>query len=468
MRSTNGHFPDTLISLTAIDLERQVLGAALIDNTACALLVQHLEPQHLADTKNRHPRILSTIHKLFREATPVNVDSVARTGDLDQQYLSLLIRDLSTTSNVFPHALIIKERWMGRQAIRSAQRMESRIKGGDDIFDVLDDHQKEVSEFVLGHSGDTHIRQSVNTAVQRSYDWEKGKSTDYCPTGFYNLDGVIGGYPIGELTTLAAHTGAGKTSIITQVVKSLAKIQAKKGGNEAVLIFSAEMNSEQIAHKLASNEAGIDLYDLRRQSVSKEIYDKYRSTLNDLLNLNIHIDDIPTPSLSHITARCQQLQAQYGLMFACVDYDERIDTEGDTEELRVSAIARGLKDIAKRFMIPIVALSQYSRAAGYSESPSDDWLRYSGKKAHESAVILHWFYPAYWVQKGVAPEKVAKYDVCGDDSGYIICTKNRFGKTGKIKLEFQRHFTRFIDHGDPDKLWWENIPPPDKSPTLPF
>jgi len=459
MNNTNGHI-DTFSAVTAIDLERQVLGSAMLDETACAQLVQHLEPAHMADTKNKHHKILATIHRLFSEGTQVNAYSVSQAGDFDHKYLITLIKEVGSTVNVIPYSLIIKERWMARAAKRLFRKGDGRIDGGDDIFDILDDTQRELSSFALGHTGETHIRHAVELALKRTADWEEGNVTDFCPTGFYSLDGVIGGYPIGELTTLAALTGAGKTSLLTQIIKTLAKVQANKDGEnaKAVLLFSAEMNKEQIAHKLASNEAGIDLYDLRNKDVDPQTYRKYSVILGKLCELNLHIDDEPAPTFSHISARCQQLQAQYGLAFVGVDYDEKIDTEGDSEELRVAAIAKGLKNLAKRFMVPVVTLSQYSRNASYKEAPSDDWLRYSGKKQHESALILHWFYPAYWIKKGVQPEKIARYHECGDDAGYLICTKNRFGKTGKVKLQFQQEFTRFVDHRDPDDSWWRDIP----------
>src|SRR5690606_3888283 len=123
-----------------------------------------------------------------------------------------------------------------------------------------------------------------------------------------------------------------------------------------------------------------------------------------LAGLLIHIDDDPAPTFSRIAARCQQVQVTDGLAFVAIDYDEKIDSEGDTEELRVSAIAQGAKNLAKRFGVPVVSLSQYSKAAENSYGiPQDSWLRYSGKKLQESALVLHWYWPGFWIEnKGVS------------------------------------------------------------------
>lgn len=436
-------------TLVVADLERYVLGAALLDHEPCSQVVMRLKPEYMADAKNKHGAILATITKLYNDGETVNVFNVAQAGPHDHNYLNVLTSCVGSTltSNIERYNLVIIERWMARETIRAAQITIGQLKDGDDIFDVMDAHQSRLSSFMFGDTSGTHIKYGVDKALETVKNWRKGISSDLCPTGIYGLDRLIGGYPIGELTTVAGMTGSGKTAFISQVIKTLAKILRKK--TDAVLVFSAEMSHEQLVHRMASSEAGVDLRDLRRGKATAGQYDTYDATLKELAYLNLHIDDAPAPTFGHITARCQQLQAQYGLAFVGVDYDEKINTEGHSEELRVSAIAQGLKNLAKRFYVPVVTLSQYSRAATHTSSPSDDWLRYSGKKEHESAVILHWFYPAHWVQRGMEPATVYGYDQCGEKNGFLICTKNRFGRNGKVPLEFEPEFTRFIDHNEP-------------------
>lgn len=454
--------------LQAAELERQVLGAALLDATACTQAVQLLDPEYMADARHGHGAILETIHRLFSEGVPVNPHSVAQAGGHDPAYLMLLTTEVADLANVEHYARIVTERWIARSSEQATRRFQARIRSGDDVFQSLEDLQHDLSGFVLGRSSDTHIRHAVEEALARTAEWEAGEVTDYCPTGFYSLDVAIGGYPIGELTTMAAMTGAGKTSLLVQILKSLALWQSKKREPKAVLMFSAEMSREQIAHRAASNHAGVNLRDLRMGKATEEERQRYSEMLGWLATLPIHIDDDPAPTFSHIAARCQQVAMTDGLAFVGVDYDEKITSEGETEELRVSAIAKGLKNVAKRFQVPVAALSQYSRAANPHEFPTDDWLRYSGKKEHESALILHWVYPQYWVKKGVPPMKkvrggdevpnIAGYNPLHPERGYLMCTKNRFGATGRVDLEFQEQYTRFIDIRDPEtNPWWKRL-----------
>jgi len=136
-----------------------------------------------------------------------------------------------------------------------------------------------------------------------------------------------------------------------------------------------------------------------------------------------------------------------------VDYDEKVRGEGETEEQRVASIAEGSKTMAKRLGVPWVNLSQYSRkSAGDMGTPQDGWLRYSGKKEQESALILHWQWPGYWVEtKGEDPMMVDGYDQAEPGKGWMYVTKNRItGGTGAAKLYFEQEHTRFIDPKDPE------------------
>lgn len=438
------------ISEEAARAERLVLGAALLDPIACAQAVEHLRPEHFGDVRGRHAEMFRFIVDLFRRDLPVNAFSLADAG-FDLTYLSGLVSDVGTTANTVAHAMKVRSAYMARESERvMRQAIGVLTEGSTEVQDVISDVQAQLSGLSLGTFEGTHISEAVQEARRRVQEWYNGEATDYVPTGFYSLDEKIGGYPIGELTTLAAHTGAGKTSLLVQIVRTLALIEANKVKPRALLIFSAEMSREQIVHRAASALAGVNIRALRARMASDHDYVRYEQALARLSGLPIHIDQTPSPTFAHIGARCQQLAQTQGLAFVGVDYDEKIHTEGPTEELRVSAIAQGLKNLAKRFAVAVVALSQYSREAQKEYGmPSDRFLRYSGKKEHESAVILHWYYPGYWVDKGVNPGSVPDYDPHDPRRGWLLCTKNRFGATGKASLLFEPEYTRFIDTNEP-------------------
>jgi replicative DNA helicase len=434
---------------TAFPIEREVLGAALVDDQACAELMQHGRPELFAERQHEHAAIYETIERLFSQGDPVDLTTVTQAGH-DPTYLSDLSAAVGVTTNVEYQCRILQEKWMIREGMQVLQGAARYLSDDGDPFDTFAGVQERLTRLTLGSESNTHIEHAVEDAIQRAEEWREGIVTDLVPTGFPGLDRLIGGLPVGELTTMAAQTGAGKTSLIVQMIRTLARAWYEQ--DTAVLMMSAEMTGEQVAHRAASSAASINLRDLRGGSATESQYDTYTRTLGELAALNLHVDDTAAPTLSRIRAQCQRLAAQGELGFVAVDYDEKISHESRSEEQRVAAIAKGLKSIAKQFGVPVVALSQYSRAASDNTgSPKDSWLRYSGKKEQESALILHWYWPAYWVRKGKPPEAIEQFSRERPNRGYIYATKNRLGGgTGSIPLYFEPKYTRFRDPADPE------------------
>lgn len=185
-----------------------------------------------------------------------------------------------------------------------------------------------------------------------------------------------------------------------------------------------------------------------------EVYDDYRKWLEYIATLPLYVDDTGNPTLRHIQARCEFVSRTDGLLFIGIDYDEKVGEESRVEELRVSKIAQGAKAIAKRYNAPLLLLSQYNRDSMDPNSrPRDKWLRYSDKKKHESAMVLHWWWPGYWVvNEGLDPtqSRILKFDPSMPMRGYLVCTKNRFGgQLGSVELDFDREHVRFVDPADP-------------------
>lgn len=436
---------------TAVDVEKSVLGAAMLDEEACAEAVDLCKPGFFTDRHNDHEAIFNAICSLFRQGADVTLQTVQQEmDDPDPKYLMDLTAEVATTTGVEYEARILQEKWMARSARDVLQGARAHLDEGGDVFDTLGGVVQRLTQISMTESHDTHIERGAQQALERLQEWKEGTDSSIVPTGFPGLDDLIVGYPVGELTTFAAQTGAGKTSWIIQTVGTLAR--AWKGTDKTVLVFSAEMDQEQIAHRAASQIARVDLRALRERKASEDEYSRFEEALGLISRLNLHVDDTPKPTLQHIRARCQRLDAQHDLSFVAVDYDEKIDTEAETEENRVADIARDSKALAKRFSVPWVNLSQYSRNSYDTGVPQDGWLRYSGKKEQESALILHWYWPGYWVEsKGYDPLEVEKYDQSAPGRGWIYCTKNRItGGEGTTKLYFKPEHTRFIDPMDPE------------------
>lgn len=440
----------------AVEVERQVLGAALIDDVACATTVQMLRTPMFYDSQHRN--IFDAITAVFQAGTSVDLVTVVNAAeDTDVAYLNECTTATAAASNTEHHCRIIQEKWMLRHMHRIFQRGASLTRNGEeDPIELLEKAQKGLSELIVLNSVQTHIREAVTEAVQQVEDWYEGKRTDRMPSGIYGLDEVTGGLPIGEATWINGHTGSGKTSIITQMCRAVGMIQARKNDPDALVLFSAEMSRKQITLRMAQNKHRISTSKLRTRRVDDEDFSAFLGTLNDLRELPIHIVDTAAPTLEEMRAHLMRIKAQTGICLVYVDYDEKIQSGAETDEVRMANIARGLKDLAKTYRVPLVTLGQYNRkydrygSADKYGVPSDDWMRASGKKQQEAYMILHWHWPGYWIEKGDAnPDEVDQYDPNDPNRGWLVCTKNRDGSTGKVPLRFHPKHTYFEDLNRP-------------------
>jgi len=452
---------------TAYDLERVVLGAAMVDEDACATVVDLCKPEFFADREHGHEAIFEAIAGLFAEHGEAGLPAVQQRlesdgASADPVYLTELASSVGTTAGLEHNARVLQEKWMEREGVRVLQAAKGHLDDGGDVFETLGGVIDRLTRISMTESDQTHIRHGAQKALQSLQEWKQGEVNDLIPTGFPGLDGICDGYPVGELTTFAAHTGAGKTSFIVQTVATLAR--AWQGEDKALLIFSAEMDKKQIAQKAASQIARADLRALRRGTAPEEEYDAMEEALGLVSSLSLHVDDAAKPSMQHIRARCQRIAAQEDLAFVAVDYDEKVQGAGETEEQRVASIATGSKAMAKRLNVAWVNLSQYKRMSDPMGTPDDHWLRYSGKKEQESALILHWYWPGYWVQnKGNSPDTVPDYD---PNEPNMYATKNRItGGTGAARMYFRPEHTRFVDPKDPET---EPQPYSDTTDSAPF
>lgn len=458
----NGH-ADQQAAHTAPEIERQVIGACLLDDAACATAVGLLAdvPAAFADRTHGHQAIFETIVRLFAAGEPTDLVTVSQEIPDARKHLSLCTSEVGTTTSVERQCRILQEMWMTRRTLRLIDRARGFIADPDsDIFEGVETLQHRLFEVQAPGQSQAHVKHAAAAAVETAARWEKGERTDTVPSGLVSLDDAVGGLFRRELTTLAAQTGAGKTSLLIQMAVSQAKRLAGQEGGCA-LVFSCEMSAEQLTHRAAAALAEVDLRMLRGGEADAADYKAFRAALADLSDLPLYIDDDPAPSFAHITARCQRLKARHGALdFVGVDYLEKVRHDAPSEELRVSGIAKFLKETAKRVDAAVVALCQYSRkASGNTGAPSDAWLRYSGKIEHESAMILHWWWPGWFIEKGYDMADVEHYTATpdGDDPahfwGYLSMTKNRFGPTPPprgLPLFFDPTHTRFLDPKDPE------------------
>jgi replicative DNA helicase len=214
------------------------------------------------------------------------------------------------------------------------------------------------------------------------------------------------------------------------------------------------MSAEKLARRTAANLAGVSQSDLRpgrngNVTASERQFDQFNNALNELKSLDIRVDEHPNPSYERMLSHCLQVQAEKPIAFVGFDYLEKMQMDGQTEELRVSAIAQKLKSLAKRLEVPVITLSQYSRVQNPEGRMPQNWyLRYSGKIEQEAETIIHWFYPKYFVDRGSDPAEVKNYDPQDENAIFAVCGKQRDGKPMDSRLWVQEETGRFIDRYD--------------------
>jgi replicative DNA helicase len=433
--------------------ERRAIGLALRDTGACAIVVSMLEPGYFSDSSLRD--VFKAAAALYGAGRPVDLITVA--AELPGRASEVAEIQAAAGSGGATEGEIlcrnIQADWYRRDALGRFYTAADRLMAGDDVFEVVDDTADALAR--AGDFGriDTSIRSAVPEARDELARWIAGERMDVVPTAFPSVNRRIGGYYVGELTTLASQAGAGKTTFAIDA----ALAYATTPGALPTLIVSAEMSRRKIAHRAATRLSGQSgqLIQMRDERASVK---QYSNGLDRLAGLPIHVMDGAAPTLAEIQNAARRIQLAEGLRFVIVDYIEKIGERGDTEELRVSSIAQGLKVLAKRMNVAVLVLSQYRRAGSGPAWPDDSWLRYSGKIEQESALIFHWYWPDYWKRKHPNGEPPSHWR--SEHNGFLICTKNRFGPVQAFEVNFYPDAARFEDartpslnghHAEPEK-----------------
>ncbi len=426
--------------------ERELLGSALLDETAAATVVSLMRAEMFSSPFRAS--VFSAVDSLLSSGERPNLVTVSGVVPGKSYELSELASVVSSSGNEEFLARIVQEGYFGRKANEVAYQLQAAIRSGDDVFEAIDEAQEKLSNVTITTRSESLLSDYIELALAETARWRRGERTTFVATGIYSLDRRIGGYPVGVLTTLASHTGGGKTAFLVSSTAAYARRRPFVKKLNPPVVFSAEMPALQLFFRFASNEGELGHANLMIGRGDDESFDKFDASVRKLEGLRVYVDDNPRPTLSRIRAIVRRVvlrEGGVGPIF--VDYDEKVHTEGQTEELRVAKIAEGLNQIAKDFSVPIVALSQYSRAASKPGRPDDSWLRYSGKKEAESGLILHWYWPHFWVRKGYKPAELDKYE--DEESGLIIASKNRFGPTGDFNMIFNAAQSKFYDPAEP-------------------
>lgn len=378
------------------EAEESVLGSILIDKDAISIIAPSLKPEYFYDENNG--RIYEAALILYENRRPIDLvtltSELKKTKDLARiggaSYLAELTNRVATAANVEDHTQIIKRNWIKRQLISASGKISSlAFDEGREAHEVLEEAEKEV--FSISQSGLARGFIPVKDALVESFDrldelHKRSSGLRGLPTGFSQLDNLLAGMQDSNLIILAARPGIGKTALSLNIARHVAVEEKIPTG-----IFSLEMSQEELVDRLLVRQAQIDSWKLKTGRLDEDDFSRLSDAMGTLAEAPLYIDDTPGISILEMRTKTRRLQMERGLKLLVVDYLQLIhgrNIENRVQE--VSEISQGLKNLARELKIPILALSQLSRAVEVrgGQRPRLADLRESGSIEQDSDVVM--------------------------------------------------------------------------------
>src|ERR1700756_3234772 len=400
-----------------LDAERSVLGAVLLDNNALNAAIENLKPEDFF--LDQHRRVFTQMIALGEAQQAIDLitltEELHRRGDLEAAggapYLASLADGMPRVSNVEHYARIVKEKPILDNAESSIfQLAEDRIRAGlIPVKDIVRDNFERLEKI-----------------------FREGKSITGIPTGYVELDKLTSGLQASELLILAARPSQGKTALALNLAENIA-IRA----GQPVAVFSLEMSKESLLQRLFASVAQIDAHKFRTGHLSREDWRRMTEALGTISSSPIWVDDAGSISVLEIGAKARRLKRDKGLSLLIVDYLQLITARGrfGNRQEEVASISRALKGLAKELQIPVLVLSQLTRAPERDErGPQLSDLRQSGAIEQDADVVM-FIYRPHFFKAGATPEEREETE--------LRIAKQRNGPTDMVKFVFRSRFTRF-------------------------
>ena len=443
----------------AIELEEAVLGALMIEKDALNAVIDILHPESFY--KEAHQKIFRAIHNLFHNTEPIDIltvtQSLKKSGELDivggPYYITQLTNRVASAANIEYHSRIILEKFIQRELIRiSSEIVKEAYEDTSDVLMLLDKAEKNL--FAIAEGNLRRNYEDIKALIAKNFKKIEEASTQKSgvtgvPSGFTELDRITAGWQKSDLIIMAARPGMGKTAFVL----SLARNAAIKF-NKPVAFFSLEMSSVQLVNRLISSETELQSDKLRRGQLANHEWEQLNSKIVPLTQAPIFIDDTPSLSILELRAKCRRLVAERKIELIIIDYLQLMvagfDNRNFNREQEISTISRSLKSIAKELDVPIIALSQLSRAVesrGGSKKPQLSDLRESGAIEQDADLVMFIYRPDYY---GLTEDEEHN-NVNG--MAEIIVAKNRNGALKSVQLKFIHQLTKFVE---PDEFEYSN------------
>lgn len=462
-----------------LEAEMSLLGSILIDKDAMIKIADIVDMEDFY--KNAHTEIFETISELYNKNEPVDIltlgNRLDEKGVLEKcggrTYLVALSNAVPTASNIEQYANIVHRKATLRKLLNAAGEI-TRLgykEEAENVDEVLDEAQQQLYSVTQKHLKHTFIpiRAVLNDAFERIDELhkEKGKLRGV-PTGYKQLDNLLAGLQKSDLIILAARPSVGKTSLALDIARHV-------GVNSKIPVglFSLEMSKEQLVDRLLCAEAGVDLWKMRTGNLSdrpdSDDFPRIGRAMGLLSEAPIYIDDSPGNNVMHIRTKARRLKAEHGLGLIIIDYLQLMESHStknsENRVQEVAEISRNLKGIARELNVPVLALSQLSRAVEQTKPaiPKLSHLRESGSIEQDADVVM-------FIYRKSADRNYRIEDIPPDEKNIaeIHIAKHRNGPTGMVKLFFDEQRTSFRNL---DTQFIQATPPPqqqvNKAPDIP-
>lgn len=433
-----------------VEVEQLVLGACLVDANGMADAIEILKSEDFY--RDEHQNIYQASIDLYKQGSPVDLRTVTnqlrKEGKLEvvggAHYIAQLTSSVTSAANIEYHARIIAEYSMKRRMIQAASKIHQlAYEDSQDAIELIDIVQSEI-DLIIGRYFKGKFRTSkeiLSDTIINVINRQESTGITGIPSGFDKLDKKTGGWQNSDLITIAARPGVGKTAIVVSMLVNAA-VEFKK----PVAIFSLEMSSLQLGQRMISMSTDIELEKIRFHVLNQWEQELVMQKTRAIVEAPIFIDDTPALNILELRARCRRLKADKGIQLIIVDYLQlmRGDSQGNREQ-EISSISRALKAIAKELDIPVIALSQLSRAVesrGGDKRPMLSDIRESGSIEQDSDLVIFLYRPEYYGLK-VDSEGKSTQGVME-----LIIAKHRNGSVGNVVVKFLGRYTKVVEWQD--------------------
>lgn len=430
----------------ALDVEESVLAGILLEKSAMAVAqATSLKPEHFYD--ERHSLIYKACLDLFSQAQPVDMRTAVKqlraNGHIETiggvVYIAEITSKASSGANIEAHIRILQEAFMRRDMILVASGLlRDAYEDTISIFDLIEMASTKLYHLDIGRSTQRKMLDMVTLLSETIQDLQTKTTSNGLtgtPSGFSLLDRITSGWQNSDLILVAARPGAGKSAFMLSIARYAAR-------EIPVAIFSLEMSAKQLAERLISSDNSIENDKIRSGLLSEVEWQRIGSDPNKLAAAKLYIDDTPSISVNELRSKCIRLKQDKDLKMIIIDYLQLMrGDQGGNREQEIASISRALKNLAKELNVPVIALSQLSRAVEQraDKRPMLSDLRESGSLEQDPDMVIFLYRPEYYKiyqdEKGMSTAGICEVDVA----------KHRSGGTGMVKVRFQKYFTRFVD-----------------------